>query len=313
MYVREMILALIFVALSFIVPNSQGTPSLQELLNVTCTNERPKLCLPYGACCRISEFCDTRTGMCEPCLPMEVLKNSEQERTIWCRDKGQHNISLMRSESCPLACYDLFSIKDMIPLKETNFSTDNVTSFTEVKIDYSTSHHGRMSTAAIILSSAAVFLMLAIGTFLILSYIIKYRTKKSQSFSTIESSAHPLIKESTICKESSFVVDMSSKEQTDEDNLYKSHVTASTQMSKPVEKCLLEMKPSEEGIIDLSNKNNVRTNTLTPLVSQEIIDKVHIMESDRKPEDEHKGNEDFNCRNAEKFSEDEIVKELLLR
>ncbi|XP_055864056.1 uncharacterized protein LOC106064671 isoform X2 [Biomphalaria glabrata] len=278
MYVREMILALSFVALSFIVPNSQATPSLQELLNVTCTNERPKFCLPYGACCRISEFCDTRTGMCEPCLPMEVLKNSEQERTIWCRDKGQHNISLMRSESCPLACYDLFSIKDMIPLKETNFSIDNVTSFTEVKIDYSTSHHGRMSTAAIILSSAAVFLMLAIGTFLILSYIIKYRPKKSQSISSKESSAHPLIKESTTCKESSFVVDMSFKEQTDEDNLYTSQVTASTPMSNPVEKCLLEMKPSEEGIIDLSNKNNVRTNTLTPLVSQEIIDKAHIME-----------------------------------
>lgn len=79
-------------------------PDLETLTKIVCPAQRPTICLPYGACCRVSEFC--HSGLCESCFPMSV----PAERLLeWCRHTGLTNVTSMRHSSCRLACHDKFS------------------------------------------------------------------------------------------------------------------------------------------------------------------------------------------------------------
>ncbi|CAL1532872.1 unnamed protein product [Lymnaea stagnalis] len=87
---------------------AKSEPTLSDLLQVRCPSDHPFMCLPYGTCCRGSEFC--HSGLCESCFPRDV---PESQLLSWCRDVGQHNVSLMRSEACRLACQDKFSSAEL--------------------------------------------------------------------------------------------------------------------------------------------------------------------------------------------------------
>ena len=75
--------------------------SLANLEQIVCPGSRPFKCLPYGVCCRISEFC--HSGLCESCFPRNIPPESLLE---WCRHASKTS---MRHDSCRLACHDKFS------------------------------------------------------------------------------------------------------------------------------------------------------------------------------------------------------------
>ncbi|KAH9490070.1 hypothetical protein Btru_035155 [Bulinus truncatus] len=84
--------------------NAQG-PSIENLVKAQeeCPDDRPYICVKYGKCCSGDQFC--HAGVCESCFPAGL---SEGELLAWCKDKGQHNVTLMRHGSCRLACHFKF-------------------------------------------------------------------------------------------------------------------------------------------------------------------------------------------------------------
>ncbi|KAH9514207.1 hypothetical protein Btru_030544 [Bulinus truncatus] len=130
--------------------NSSDFPPLDQSQNTSCSYERPKLCAPKGACCRISQHC--RAGVCEPCLPADVTSLPRGRQLTWCRDHGQRNVSLMASDTCRLACYDLFTPEEM--KKSTSVASgDNKNGVPCVDQDL------RLSNIAIACSSVALALV----------------------------------------------------------------------------------------------------------------------------------------------------------
>ncbi|CAL1532871.1 unnamed protein product [Lymnaea stagnalis] len=81
-----------------------AAPTLETITGIVCPADRPAICLPYGACCKVSEFC--HSGLCESCFPLNV---PEESRLEWCRHTGVTNVTSMRHHTCRLACQDVFS------------------------------------------------------------------------------------------------------------------------------------------------------------------------------------------------------------
>ncbi|XP_059152568.1 uncharacterized protein LOC131938528 [Physella acuta] len=83
-------------------------PTLDDITNVICPPLRPFKCLPYGMCYNADMFC--YAGALESCFPKTV---TEDTAFTWCRDHGQHDVSLMRDYSCSLACQARFPNLDL--------------------------------------------------------------------------------------------------------------------------------------------------------------------------------------------------------
>nr|KAI8731847.1 hypothetical protein BgiMline_030035 [Biomphalaria glabrata] len=90
------------------VSSSPSGPSLKDLQSKKCPEQRPTLCIPYGACCNYSEFC--YAGICESCFPEEAVKS---DLLKWCRERGQHTVSFMRDNSCRFACQNRFTSHEL--------------------------------------------------------------------------------------------------------------------------------------------------------------------------------------------------------
>ncbi|CAL1544386.1 unnamed protein product [Lymnaea stagnalis] len=99
-------LAAFFISTTTCAPSG---PTLNDLVSFHCPSDRPFKCLPYGACCRGSEFC--YSGMCESCFPRGVEDGALLD---WCREKGQFDVALMRNDGCRLACQDVFNTTQLI-------------------------------------------------------------------------------------------------------------------------------------------------------------------------------------------------------
>ncbi|CAL1544385.1 unnamed protein product [Lymnaea stagnalis] len=100
---------------------AQVGPSLNDIANIDCPAEQPFKCLPYGACCRGSEFC--HSGLCESCFPRDV---PESGLLAWCRDTGQHNVSSMRSRACRLACQDRYTSVQLAVIEDSGHTASNL-------------------------------------------------------------------------------------------------------------------------------------------------------------------------------------------
>ncbi|KAK0061278.1 hypothetical protein Bpfe_009439 [Biomphalaria pfeifferi] len=96
------------------VSSSPSGPSLKDLQSKKCTEQRPTLCIPYGACCNFSEFC--YAGICESCFPEEAIKS---DLLKWCRERGQHSVSFMRDNSCRFACQNKFTSHELTVFNDT--------------------------------------------------------------------------------------------------------------------------------------------------------------------------------------------------
>lgn len=78
--------------------------------NYTCQNG--KKCGDYGDCYNNTQYCD-KTKKVQTCFPSDIKYYDRRE---WCRNFGEHNVSLMRDQSCTFACIVEF---DLINGEET--------------------------------------------------------------------------------------------------------------------------------------------------------------------------------------------------
>ncbi|KAK6965431.1 cytochrome P450 2 subfamily U member 1 [Biomphalaria glabrata] len=82
-------------------------PSMEDLKKKQCPAGQPNLCIPFGSCCSYFEFC--YSGMCESCF----YDDNETAILKFCRERGQHNVSLMRHNSCRFACQSRFTEQEL--------------------------------------------------------------------------------------------------------------------------------------------------------------------------------------------------------
>ncbi|XP_059158523.1 uncharacterized protein LOC131942642 [Physella acuta] len=84
-----------------------ASPTLEDIAAIECPSERPNICLPYGLCCKDDAFC--HAGQCEDCFPAGV-----NDLLTWCRTHGIHNVSVMRSPLCRLACQARYDVTELV-------------------------------------------------------------------------------------------------------------------------------------------------------------------------------------------------------
>ncbi|CAL1544381.1 unnamed protein product [Lymnaea stagnalis] len=111
MYARLPGMLLFGLGLFSVIRSKYADPTLRDLLRIKCKGGKPNICLPYGICCRPSQFC--YNGLCETCFDATVRHLPREEKRQWCRDYGQHNVSLMRHSTCGMACQSLFTSNDL--------------------------------------------------------------------------------------------------------------------------------------------------------------------------------------------------------
>ncbi len=170
------VLFIVFVARCLALPECQSKePTLQILREIVCPTNHPAICLPYGACCRLSEFC--HFGMCESCFPLDV---PPEHRLEWCRHS---NVSSMRHHTCRLACHDIFS--DMLFDIRTKTSDENrVNSSTQTapRDDNLCGHTPSVCWATATVTVALIYLVVAAGALTILYF--RHKQRKRRRFST---------------------------------------------------------------------------------------------------------------------------------
>ncbi|XP_013090643.2 uncharacterized protein LOC106074417 isoform X1 [Biomphalaria glabrata] len=166
------------------VSSSPSGPSLKDLQSKKCPEQRPTLCIPYGACCNYSEFC--YAGICESCFPEEAVKS---DLLKWCRERGQHTVSFMRDNSCRFACQNRFTSPELTVFNDTIFYDERYEKAKDLQIEHKGYTPDAFGLTAFIL---VILLMLMIIIYIKGKCLIqKLKTKtmsqqKSKAATTVE-------------------------------------------------------------------------------------------------------------------------------
>ncbi|XP_005101842.2 uncharacterized protein LOC101846007 [Aplysia californica] len=110
------IIDVVFTVLIFgpvFVAGRSSPPTVDDLTNKICPSKTPRLCVPFGVCCRLDQYCDRkRTRDCKSCFPFSYEeRQNETKLREWCRFEGQGNVSRMENLECLGACLHRFGIQ----------------------------------------------------------------------------------------------------------------------------------------------------------------------------------------------------------
>ncbi|KAI8795765.1 hypothetical protein BgiBS90_003532 [Biomphalaria glabrata] len=229
------------------VSSSPSGPSLKDLQSKKCPEQRPTLCIPYGACCNYSEFC--YAGICESCFPEEAVKS---DLLKWCRERGQHNVSFMRDNSCRFACQNRFTSHELTVFNDTIVYDERYEKAKDLQIEHKGYTPDAFGLTAFIL---VILLMLMIIIYIKGKCLIqKLKTKtmsqqKSKAATTVETDLEGASSQEIDCN----------------DNKTKSRLTDS-KLADPTDDAKTSLHGKEEyPFIKTENVDNIQpTNLIQP-------------------------------------------------